>query len=46
MSHDTQGVQVSEILQGEVDVVRSHWMEAVVILLIGFEILSAILKKI
>jgi hypothetical protein len=39
-------VQVSEILQGEVDVVRSHWMEAVVILLIGFEILSAILKKI
>ena len=36
--------RVSELLQGEVNVLRSHWLEITVIVLITFEILSAILK--
>jgi hypothetical protein len=36
--------RVSELLQGEVNVHRAHTLEVVVILLIGFEILSALLR--
>ncbi len=36
--------QVSALLQGEVNMRRSHWMELTVIALILFEIVSAILK--
>ena len=36
--------QVSELLKSQVDVQRSHWLEIIVIVLILFEILSAILK--
>ncbi|HSP35185.1 MAG TPA: hypothetical protein VLU46_12785 [Thermoanaerobaculia bacterium] len=35
---------VSEVLKNEVDVSRSHWLEIIVIVLIVFEIVSAILK--
>lgn len=36
--------RVSEVLKNEVDVSRSHWLEIIVIVLIVFEILSAVLK--
>lgn len=36
--------QVSSLLQGEVNIRRSHWMEVTVIVLIAFEILSAAVK--
>jgi hypothetical protein len=36
--------RVSELLQGEMNVKRSHMLELIVILLIAFEILSAFLK--
>ncbi len=36
--------RVSELLKNEVDVRRSHWLEVIVILLILFEIVSAIWK--
>ncbi len=35
---------VSEVLKNEVDVSRSHWLEIIVIVLIVFEIVSAILR--
>ena len=36
--------QVSSLLQGEVNIRRSHWMEITVIVLILFEVVSALLK--
>lgn len=36
--------QVSSLLQGEVNMRRSHWMEITIILLIAFEIVSALVK--
>jgi hypothetical protein len=36
--------QVSNLLQGEVNIRRSHWMEITIILLIAFEIISALFK--
>ena len=36
--------QVSSLLQGELNTRRSHWLEITIILLIAFEIASAILK--
>jgi hypothetical protein len=36
--------QVSNLLQGEVNTRRSHWLEITIILLIAFEIVSAIWK--
>jgi hypothetical protein len=36
--------QVSSLLQGEVNIRRSHWLEITIIFLIVFEILSAFLK--
>jgi hypothetical protein len=36
--------QVSSLLQGEVNMRRSHWLEITIILLIAFEIVSAILN--
>lgn len=36
--------QISELLEGEVNVRRSHWLEIVVILLILYEIVSAALR--
>jgi len=36
--------QVSSLLQGEVNMRRSHWMEITIIILIAFEILSALLR--
>lgn len=36
--------QVSSLLQGEVNIRRSHWLEITIILLIAFEIVSAFLK--
>ena len=36
--------RVTDLLQGEVNVQRSHWLEIIVIALIAFEIVSAILK--
>jgi hypothetical protein len=36
--------QVSSLLQGEVNIRRSHWLEFTIIALIAFEILSAIWK--
>jgi len=36
--------QVSSLLQGEVNIRRSHWMEITIIALIAFEIVSALLK--
>jgi hypothetical protein len=36
--------QVSSLLQGEVNMRRSHWMEVTVIVLIAFEIVSALLR--
>lgn len=36
--------QVSSLLQGEINVRRSHWLEIIIILLIAFEIVSALLK--
>jgi hypothetical protein len=36
--------QVSQILQGEVNVNRGHWLEIIIIFLIAFELLSAVLK--
>lgn len=38
--------QVSNLLQGEVNIRRSHWMEIVIILLIAFEIVTAVFKLI
>jgi len=34
--------QVSSLLQGELNVRRSHWMEIIIIILIGYEIVSAV----
>ncbi|MGZ3682673.1 MAG: hypothetical protein ACXVCI_02415 [Bdellovibrionota bacterium] len=36
--------QVSSLLQGEVNIRRSHWLEITVIVLILFEVVSALLK--
>lgn len=36
--------QVSSLLQGEVNIRRSHWLEITIILLIAFEIVSALVK--
>ncbi|GAC1397365.1 MAG: hypothetical protein NVSMB68_13630 [Thermoanaerobaculia bacterium] len=36
--------QISELLEGEVNVRRSHWLEIVVIVLILYEIVSAALR--
>lgn len=36
--------QVSQLLHGEVNVSRSHWLEIVIILLIAFEVVSAFFK--
>jgi hypothetical protein len=36
--------QVSELLKSQVDVQRSHWLEIIVIVLILFEIVSAVLR--
>lgn len=36
--------QVSSLLQGEVNMRRSHWMEITIILLIAFEVVSALLR--
>jgi hypothetical protein len=36
--------QVSSLLQGEVNMRRSHWMEITIIVLIAFEIVSALLR--
>ena len=36
--------QVSSLLQGEVNIRRSHWLEITIIVLIAFEIVSAFLK--
>lgn len=36
--------QVSSLLQGEVNIRRSHWLEIIIIFLIGFEIVAAIFK--
>ncbi len=36
--------QVSSLLQGELNIRRSHWLEIIIILLIGFEILSALVR--
>lgn len=36
--------QVSSLLQGEVNMRRSHWLEITIILLIAFEIVSALIK--
>lgn len=36
--------QVSSLLQGEVNIRRSHWMEITIIALIAFEIVSAVWK--
>jgi hypothetical protein len=36
--------QVSQILQGEVNVNRGHWLEIIIIFLIAFELLSAVVK--
>lgn len=36
--------RVTELLQGEVNVSRSHWLEIIVILLISIEVVSAIFK--
>jgi hypothetical protein len=38
--------RVSELLQGEVNVQRSHWLEIIIIALIAFEIVSALLKNV
>lgn len=35
---------ISELLQGEINVNRSHWMEIIVIVLIGFEVVSALFR--
>lgn len=35
--------QVSSLLQGELNIRRSHWLEIIIILLIAFEIVSALL---
>ena len=35
--------QVSSLLQGELDIRRSHWLEIIIIALIAFEIISALL---
>jgi hypothetical protein len=40
-----QLARVSELLQGEVNVYRSHALELIVILLIAFEILSALIRN-
>ncbi len=37
--------RVSELLQGEINTSRGHWLELVIIFLIAFEILSAILRS-
>lgn len=36
--------RVTELLQGEVNVSRSHWLEIIIIVLIAFEIVSALFK--
>jgi hypothetical protein len=36
--------QVSSLLQGELNIRRSHWLEIIIILLIGFEIVSALVR--
>ncbi len=36
--------QVSSLLQGEVNIRRSHWLEITIILLIAFEIVSAVFR--
>jgi hypothetical protein len=36
--------QVSSLLQGELNMRRSHWLEIIIIVLIAFEIVSALLK--
>jgi hypothetical protein len=36
--------RVTELLQGEVNVQRSHWLEIIVIALIAFEIVSALIQ--
>lgn len=36
--------QVSSLLQGEVNIRRSHWLEITIILLIAFEIVSALFR--
>lgn len=36
--------QVSSLLQGELNIRRSHWLEITVIVLIAFEVISAVLK--
>jgi hypothetical protein len=36
--------QVSSLLQGEINIRRSHWLEIVIIALIAFEIVSALFK--
>jgi hypothetical protein len=38
--------QVSQLLQGEIHAHRGYWLEFVIILLIAFELLSAILKQV
>jgi hypothetical protein len=36
--------QVSSLMQGEVNIRRSHWMEITIIVLILFELVSAMVK--